>query len=567
VRPLISRRLVGGGGSPRLTRSGPLLRGLELALEWASGARSDAQLSAALRAQWPMSARDPDALGRLLAGLLLPGGSVLYAASGAVEELGRGLERMSGEAFEAALPDLRFGFSVASQEERSAIGRSALPAAPELMSQGGELERALAEELRREGLSELSVEPGEPVAGADPQAEQRPRDAERDRRWRLILGRAAGEAGLGDEDRRREGILRQLYDDRQRQAGPSKAPRQVPPQSPSLNSSLRRAFPGPLSQPGPSAGARAAEALAWLANVRASFAPGPAERMLRHAVERYGMLELLSDARVLRSLPGSLELVRGLVRARSVLSPEALAQARRMIDELARKLRPLFEKEVRPVLTAALRARERSPLRLARNLDVRRTLRRNLKNYDAASGTLGIQEVLFTRRASRHRSWRIVLVVDRSGSMVDAQVHMAVLAGVFHALPAVQTHLIGFDVEPTDLTAQVDDPAALLLSEVPEGGTAIAPALEMAAGKAVEPRRTFVVLLSDLGEGADPEAVVAQARRLKESGAQLIALYGLGPGNEVAVDEAMRGRLEDAGVPVGSLAPRELARWLAERMR
>ncbi len=119
----------------------------------------------------------------------------------------------------------------------------------------------------------------------------------------------------------------------------------------------------------------------------------------------------------------------------------------------------------------------RSSLPSIRNLDIRRTIRKNLAHYDRASERLILEQVYFYGRVKRHHPWRIILAVDESGSMLSNVIHSAVMAGILAKLPMLDTRLVIFDTAVADLSGYVDDPVEALMSIQLGGGTDIAKAL------------------------------------------------------------------------------------------
>ncbi len=86
-----------------------------------------------------------------------------------------------------------------------------------------------------------------------------------------------------------------------------------------------------------------------------------------------------------------------------------------------------------------------------------------------------IETPFFFSRTRRHLDqWQVILLVDQSGSMPDSVIHAAVTAACLWGLPGVRTHLVAFDTDVVDLTADVDDPVELLMKVQLGGGTDIA---------------------------------------------------------------------------------------------
>src|SRR6185437_13521914 len=99
-------------------------------------------------------------------------------------------------------------------------------------------------------------------------------------------------------------------------------------------------------------------------------------------------------------------------------------------------------------------------------LDLPRTVRANLRTArrDGAGRVQLLPErPVFGTRARRSVDWRLILVVDVSGSMEAAVIWSALTAAILAGVPALTTHFVAFSTEVTDFTDRVDDPLALLL--------------------------------------------------------------------------------------------------------
>ncbi len=167
-----------------------------------------------------------------------------------------------------------------------------------------------------------------------------------------------------------------------------------------------------------------------------------------------------------------------------------------------------------------------------------------------------IETPYFFTRTRRHlEQWQVILLVDQSGSMVDSVIHSAVTAACLWGLPGVRTHLVAFDTEVVDLTADVDDPVELLMKVQLGGGTDIARAAEYGAGLVDRPRRSIVVLISDFYEGGDPNRLVRVVRGLVEQGTKVLGLAALDEQANPDYDRATAQRLADVGAHMGAMTP------------
>ena len=377
-----------------------------------------------------------------------------------------------------------------------------------------------------------------------------PEDALALQRWRLVLGRfaegqlgAPGGAGNSQYDRMDQ-VLQYLY-------GREYASRGVREPKPGRHGSLD---PSVLAVPG------------WLAEVRDLFPRETVEVVERHALDRYGMTELVTDREVLDKLEPNYELLKAVLTYRGMMNAEVLESARRIVRHVVEDLTRRLAKDVKQVLWGRLNRQRRSLLKVAKNLDIRRTIRANLKHFDTASKRLTLSELFFHSRIQHHIKWHIIMAVDCSGSMADSVIHSAVMAGIFKSLPAMRVSLVAFDTDIIDLSEAASDPVEVLMSVQLGGGTDIGKALKYCESLAHQPTRTVVIFVTDFYEGAPTGIMLGTIKRMRESGTRVLGLAALDAEAEPFYDRELAARCVDMGAEVAALTPQRLAEWLAKAL-
>jgi uncharacterized protein with von Willebrand factor type A (vWA) domain len=175
--------------------------------------------------------------------------------------------------------------------------------------------------------------------------------------------------------------------------------------------------------------------------------------------------------------------------------------------------------------------------------------------------------LIFKTRARRSLDWRVVLVVDVSGSMEPSVIYSALMAAILSGLPAVSTHFVAFSTEVVDLSDRVSDPLGLLLEIQVGGGTDIARALRYARQLVSVPARTLILLVSDFEEGGPVGALIAEVRAIAESGAHPLGLAALDDRGAPRFSSAVAEAVVAAGMPVAAMTPLELAGWIGRQIR
>ncbi len=304
----------------------------------------------------------------------------------------------------------------------------------------------------------------------------------------------------------------------------------------------------------------------WLNEIRTLFPKETCTRITQHALDRYGLTELVTDPQTLASLEPSTELLAAVLALKNQMGGAVVSEARRLIARVVEEIKRKLEQEIKNALTGRLNRFRQSLHRVARNFDARATIRRNLKHWDRERQKLVVEEPRFFSRVKRHLPWDIILCIDQSGSMANSVIHSAVMAGILAALPTVRVRLVVFDTAVVDLSEHVTDPVEVLMSVQLGGGTNIGQAVRYCEQLVSQPRRTVLVLVTDFCEGADPRVLVGTCKRLREAGVKLLGLAALDGEANAFYDQQLAGRLAADGMEIAALTPLQLAHWLAEVM-
>ncbi|MEU6005148.1 VWA domain-containing protein [Streptomyces sp. NPDC047453] len=265
-------------------------------------------------------------------------------------------------------------------------------------------------------------------------------------------------------------------------------------------------------------------------------------------VKRMHLREVLADPQLASRLTPSMSLIEQLLRDKNNLSGVALANAkaliRRYVDEVTEVLRTQVEKA-----TVGELDRSVPPKRVFRNLDLDRTIWKNLTNWSPEEERLYVDRLYYRHTSRKTTPQRLVVVVDQSGSMVDSMVNCTILASIFAGLPKVDVHLIAYDTQALDLTPWAHDPFETLLRTQLGGGTDGTVAMRLAQPKIAEPRNTVVVWISDFYEWRHQELFDSMAA-IHRSGAKFIPVGSVTSSGRGSVNPWFRERFKDLGTPV-----------------
>jgi Mg-chelatase subunit ChlD len=369
-------------------------------------------------------------------------------------------------------------------------------------------------------------------------------------RWRLILGKTAEQHGIGlggDEAAARiEALVGFLFEQSNGSgASASKSNDRTGSKEPGHAMNIPR----------------------WVDEVGQLFPREAKEVMERELVNRKGLRELMQKPELLERIEPNQELVKTLLTHRDLLNENTRSLARKIINKVVEELKKKLKVQIEPAITGAIRRDKHSPRRVFRNLDLGRTIRRNLHNYDAPSQKLLVNRLYFHAAERRSRPWHVIVAVDQSGSMLDSAIFSAVMASIFAELPAVRTSLFLFDTEVADLSDKVGQPVDVLLSIQLGGGTDITKALKYAYQLVAQPARTIVVLITDFYDGRSERDVVTQVKEMSQSGIRMIGLGALGYSARPEYNKTTASKCRKAGMDILSCTPEKLAEAMAQIIR
>ena len=279
-------------------------------------------------------------------------------------------------------------------------------------------------------------------------------------------------------------------------------------------------------------------------------------------IHRMDLREVLKDPALAERLTPSLALVEQLLWDKGNLTGTALISAKKLIARYVDELSKVLKLQMRQAMSK-VQDKRIPPRRIFRNLDMKRTVWKNLPNWDPAQGRLYVDRLYYRHAAKKSLPTKLIILVDQSGSMTDAMVQTTILASIFAGLPNVIVHLFAYDTRVIDLTAYCHDPVETLLRTKLGGGTDMRPALDLAAPCIESPKNTAVVVISDFFDGSDFFSVL---RQWKESGVTLIPVGSLQSSGYFSVCSEYRDKFKELGTPILHGSPKKLIEQIKKVM-
>ena len=391
-----------------------------------------------------------------------------------------------------------------------------------------------------------------------PPAPAAPLSFDRYQRWRLILGKRvedqmsslraatghskASDSSLDLEMQEMDAALGAVYD-------------------------IEETAPDPKAKRGAGLGKSQPKISTWLGDIRKYFSNDVVAVIQQDAIDKKGWTQLIFEPESLSQVTPSVELVGTLMSMKGMIPDKTKETAREVIRAVVEEIKKRMSAEIERAVRGALDRSRHQPIPSLPNMDWKRTIGSNLKNYLPDRKILIPDRFFFFARQHRRREWNVIVCMDQSGSMADSVVYGSVMGSIFASIPALETHVVAFDTEVVDLTAQLTDPVDLLFGIQLGGGTDIHRAVSYCQGFIKSPQRTLFILLTDLFEGGNEAALVRRLEEMAASGVRAMCLLALSDSGVPSYDENLAKKLACVGVPCFACTPSLLPQMLEAALK
>ena len=302
----------------------------------------------------------------------------------------------------------------------------------------------------------------------------------------------------------------------------------------------------------------------WIEKARKLFPKKTVEILEKQALEHFNLTELLTDKKVLQKMEPNTDLLKTILQFKHLMKSDVIEEAKRIIRKVVDDITEKLQTDIRKSLLGKLNRNMPSNVRSIKNLDIRKTIARNLKNYDIENDRIVLKNIYFNSRVKRFNKWNIIIAVDESGSMLDSVIYSAIMAGIFAKLPMIETKLVIFDTSVVDLSGYTDDPVEVLMGMQLGGGTDINGALNYCESLCDNPHETIFVTVTDLYEGGSTQSLLRTCADIISSGSKMIFLTALDRDANPAYDKNLGQKLADMGAFVGAMTPEQLGDYIGK---
>ncbi|WP_051309326.1 VWA domain-containing protein [Desulfogranum japonicum] len=307
----------------------------------------------------------------------------------------------------------------------------------------------------------------------------------------------------------------------------------------------------------------------WLGDIREFFPSSVVQVVQRDAFERLGLKEMLMEPEFLAALEADVHLVADLVSLRSVMPEKTIDTARQVIKKVVDELMERLERKTSEAVRGALNKSKRSFRPRFNDIDWHRTIHANLRHYQHEHRTIVPEKLVgFMRQQRRIVDLdEVILCVDQSGSMATSVVYSSIFAAVMASIPAVKTRLVCFDTAILDLTEDLEDPVSVLFGVQLGGGTDINQAVAYCENLIDQPSKTHLILITDLCEGGDGNALKTRIAHLIRQGVNVITLLALSDEGKPFYDAEMAADFAAIGSPVFACTPDQFPDLMATALK
>ena len=302
----------------------------------------------------------------------------------------------------------------------------------------------------------------------------------------------------------------------------------------------------------------------WISKVKKLFPKETVEIMQKQALEKYKLTEILTDENILKEIEPNIELLKNILTFKDMMSQNVKKLAYDIVKKTLEEIKNKMEVEIKKVFYGKKLPNSNTTNKIFKNLDIKKTIRYNLKNYDIKNKTIFTDKLFFNQNIKKYNPYNIIILIDESGSMLDSVIYSSIMASIFANLPYLSIKLIIFDISVVDLSEHIKEPIDILFKVLLGGGTNIAQALEYAKKITFAPDKTIVLLISDLFDSNDYKLMYKNANDIIEAGSKLIILTALDYNANSIYDKEAARYFSKIGAKVGALTPSKLSKWISD---
>ena len=253
----------------------------------------------------------------------------------------------------------------------------------------------------------------------------------------------------------------------------------------------------------------------WISKVKNLFPKTTAQIMQNQALEKYKLTEILTDENILKEIEPNIELLKNILSFKDIMSKNVKKLAYDIVKKIVEDIKKKMEVDIKRVFYGKKLPNSTTVNKIFKNLDIKKTIRHNLKNYDIKNKMIFTDKLFFNQNIKRYNP---------------------------------------YNKEPIDILFKVQL----------GGGTDIFQALEYSKKITTMPDKTIVILISDLFDSNDYKLMYKSANDIIEAGSKLLILTALDYNANSIYDKEAARYFSKIGAKVGVLTPDKLSKWISD---
>ena len=166
----------------------------------------------------------------------------------------------------------------------------------------------------------------------------------------------------------------------------------------------------------------------WISKVKKLFPKETVEIMQNQALEKYKLTEILTDENILKEIEPNIELLKNILAFKDTMSGNVKKLAYEIVKKIVEEIKKKMEIDIKKVFYGKKLANSTAVNKIFKNLDIKKTVRHNLKNYNYKDKKFFVDKLYFNQNIKKYNPYNIIILIDESGSMLDSVIYTSVMA-------------------------------------------------------------------------------------------------------------------------------------------
>ena len=135
----------------------------------------------------------------------------------------------------------------------------------------------------------------------------------------------------------------------------------------------------------------------WVAKVKKLFPKKTVEIMQTYALEKYNLTEMITDENILKEMEPNMELLKNILTFKDMMNGNVKKLAYDIVRKVVNEIKNKMESDIKKVFYGKKLPNSTTQNKIFKNLDVKKTIRNNLKNYNIEDKTIFVDKLYFNQ--------------------------------------------------------------------------------------------------------------------------------------------------------------------------